>query len=81
MFFRRRVRRITPGNIAKIENNFPAWQCLAQPEGDNRASGIESMGDFTFYVGGGVGIFGEDNDDQATGIDGLPGRLCPIFAR
>jgi hypothetical protein len=39
------------------------------------------MGDFTFQVGSRVGIFGEDNDDQATGIDGLPGRLCPIFAR
>lgn len=39
------------------------------------------MGQFTFYVGRRVGIFGEDNDDDATGSDSLPGRLCPIVAR
>jgi hypothetical protein len=57
MLFCRWANGIEPRNIAEIEKQLPLRKRLAQPEWDDDPSRIESMGDFSSYMGCRVGIF------------------------
>jgi hypothetical protein len=57
MLLCRRAESVEPASAAQIKEKVASRKCIRQPEGDDRASRVEGVGDFSFNMGRSIGIF------------------------